>query len=161
MPRRKNLACIRCPTQSVETAQAKACWNGQKCHAKRSYYAKHALNKAKKRSRHRGQRLEAIDIPLFAHTLPPQVLITFYRDRADGPIHAIEFAVVDQGQSLSQVKPIHLKGVPQAKRRSHIHNVLSVLKAQFAQDLTVSQARQPISSCPLCKQQKHEHDTLP
>ena len=76
----------------------------------------------------------------------------FYRDRADGPIHAIEFVVVDDGQTLSRVTPIHLKGVPQTKLRSHIKNVLGVLKAQFGQDVSVSQSRQPTSLCPLCHQ---------
>ena len=79
--------------------------------------------------------------------------MTFYRDRADGPIHALEFAVLDQGQAISSVKPIHLKGVPQAKLRSHIKNVLGVLNAQFGQELAVSQGRQPVAMCPLCQQE--------
>ena len=50
--------------------------------------------------------------------------MTFFRDRADGPIHAISFSVVDDGVTVASVKAIHLKGVPQAKLRKHIKNVL-------------------------------------
>ncbi len=151
MPRRKNPECLRCAAQSVEVAQAKPCWKGQACHSRRSYYAKHPQNKAKKRGRHRAIRVKALDIPLYGHELPPEILMTFYRDRADGPIHAIEFAVIDQGKAISKVEPIHLKGVPQTKLRSHIKNVLGVLSAQFGQELTVCQGRQPVDMCPLCQ----------
>ena len=156
MPRRKNSECIRCAALSVEEAQAKPCWNGQTCHSRRSYYAKHAVNKAKKRNRQRKQRIEVLDIPLFDHQPALEVLMTFYRDRADGPIHAVEFTVVDDGQTLKRVKPIHLKGVPQSKLRSHIKNVIALLKAQFGHQLSVAQDKQPISLCPLCHQKK-EH----
>ncbi|WP_228025312.1 hypothetical protein [cf. Phormidesmis sp. LEGE 11477] len=158
MPRRKNPECIRCAAQSVEVAQQKPCWKGQTCRSKRSYYANHSVNKAKKRSKQRRQRVQTLDIPLFGHDLPPEVSMIFYRDRADGPIHAIEFVVVDDGQTLSRVNPIHLKGVPQTKLRSHIKNVLGVLKAQFGQDIRISQSRQPASLCPLCQQSGEETD---
>lgn len=80
--------------------------------------------------------------------------MTFYRDRADGPIHALEFAVIDQGETVANVNAIHLKGVPQAKLRSHIKSVLAILNAQFGPDLNVSQSRQPASLCPLCLQEQ-------
>lgn len=69
---------------------------------------------------------------------------------ADEPIHAVEFSVIEQGETVSRVEAIHLKGVPQAKLRLHIKNVLGVLKAQFGQELAVSQGRQPVKLCPLC-----------
>ncbi|WP_227500088.1 hypothetical protein [Synechococcus sp. PCC 7335] len=156
MPRRRNPECVRCAAQSVEVAQAKSCWNGQACHSKRSYYSNHALNKAKKRTRQRRQRIQSLDIPLFGYDLPPEVSMVLYRDRADGPIHAIEFIVVEDGQTLSRVTPIHLNGVPQTKLRSHIRNVISLLKAQFGQNIRISQSRQPTSLCPLCLQTEDE-----
>ena len=153
MPKRANPECQRCAAQSAEVAQAKSCWKGQPCHSKRSYYAKHSVNKAKKLGRHRAnraQQLTELDIPLYDHQPVPEVLITFYRDRADGPIHAVEFSVIDQGKAISQVRAIHLKGVPQAKLRSHIKNVLGLLNAQFGAELPVSKGRQPSALCPLC-----------
>ena len=158
MPRRKNLDCQRCAADSIEVAKAKTCWdalNPKTCRSKRAYYKKHSVNKAKKRSKQQSNRVERVkelDIPIFGHDLPPEVSMIFYRDRADGPIHAIEFVVVDGGQTISRVSPVHLKGVPQTKLRSHIKNVLGVLKAQFGQDIRVSQSRQPASLCPLCQQ---------
>ena len=76
--------------------------------------------------------------------------MTFYRDRADGPIHAVAFSVVEDGVAVATVKPIHFKGVPQSKLRKHIKNVLGVLNAQFAQELPVSKDKLPVKLCPLC-----------
>ena len=76
--------------------------------------------------------------------------MTFYRNTANGPIHAVEFSVVDEGETISRVEAIHLKGVPQAKLRQHIQNVLGVLKAEFGQNVSVVQGRQPVILCPLC-----------
>ena len=84
--------------------------------------------------------------------------MNFYRDRADGPIHAVEFSVIEEGRAIALVKAIHLKGVPQAKLRSHIKNVLGVLNAQFGGVLPVSKGRQPAMLCPLCRKQEGEHD---
>ena len=77
--------------------------------------------------------------------------MVFYRDRADGPIHAIEFCVTSNGKLVKRVKPKHLKGVPQRQLRSHIKQVIGVLKAQFGDELLVSEARQPVKMCPLCQ----------
>lgn len=150
MPRRRNPECQRCAAQSVEEAQAKPCWNGQACHSRRSYYLKHPENKAKKRGRNRAARVKTLKVPLFGQRQPPEVLMTFYRDRADGPIHAVEFSVLEQGETISRVEAIHLKGVHQAKLRQHIKNVLGVFRAQFGQDMTVGQGRQPARLCPIC-----------
>ncbi|MGC1309361.1 MAG: hypothetical protein WA885_19240 [Phormidesmis sp.] len=156
MPRRKNPACISCAADSIEVAQAKSCWdteNPKTCRSKRTYYKKHSVNKAKKRSKQRGDRVEKIkelDIPLFGLQTTPEVLMTFFRDRADGPIHAISFSVVEDGKTVTNVKPIHLKGVPQSKLRRHIKNVLGVLNAQFGHELPVNKDKQPVKLCPLC-----------
>lgn len=156
MPRRKNLDCQRCAADSIEVAKAKPCWdteNPKTCRSKRAYYKKHSLNKAKKRSKHRSDRVERVkelDIPLFGLQTSPEVLMTFYRDRTDGPIHAIAFSVVEDGGAVATVKPIHLKGVPQSKLRRHIKNVLGILNAQFGQELPMNKDRQPAKLCPLC-----------
>ncbi len=157
MPRSKNRQCQHCAAQSIDFAKAQPCWVSNTCRAKRSYYKHRATNLAKKRSKQRSNRVEQVktlDIPLFNRQPAPEVLMTFYRDRADGPIHALEFVVIDQGETVANVNAIHLKGVPQAKLRSHIKSVLGILNAQFGPDLNVSQSRQPASLCPLCLQEQ-------
>lgn len=89
-------------------------------------------------------------MPLTEQLLPAEILMTFYRDRADSPIHAIEFSVIDKGKTVGRVEAIHLKGVPQAKLRQHIQNVLAELKAEFGQTASVAKERHPIVLCPLC-----------
>ena len=82
--------------------------------------------------------------------------MTFYRDQADGPIHAVAFSVVEDGVAVATVKTIHLKGVPQSKLRKHIKNVLGVLNAQFDPELPVSKDKQPVRLCPLCLKSEGE-----
>ena len=162
MPRRKNLDCQRCAADPIEVAKAKPCWdtdNPKTCRSKRAYYKKHSVNKAKKRSKQRSVRVKQVkelDIPLFGVKTTPEVIMTFYRDRADGPIHAISFSVLEDGGAVANVKPIHLKGVPQSKLRKHIKNVLGVLNAQFGQELPVSKDKQPVKLCPLCLEKGEE-----
>lgn len=156
MPRRKSTDCQRCAADSIEVAKAKPCWdieNPKTCRSKRAYYKKHSVNKAKKRSKQRSDRalqVKELDIPIFGLQTTPEIIMIFYRDRADGPIHAVSFSVVEGGMTVATVRPIHLKGVPQSKLRRHIKNVLGVLNAQFGQELPVSQDRQPLKLCPLC-----------
>lgn len=95
-------------------------------------------------------KVEVVDFPLLGHSEPPEVSMVFYRDRADGPIHAIEFCVTENGQLVKRVKPKHLKGVPQRQLRAHIKQVIGLLKAEFGDELLVSEARQPVKMCPLC-----------
>ena len=84
--------------------------------------------------------------------------MTFYRDRADGPIHAVEFAVIEEGQAISTVKPVHLKGVPQTQLRRHIKQTLAILNAQFGSEMSVSKDRLPVKLCPLCLEKEAEDD---
>jgi len=95
--------------------------------------------------------VEVVEFPLLGHSEPPEVSMIFYRDRADGPIHAIEFCVTRNGVLMKKVKPKHLKGVPQRQLRSHIKQVIGLLKAEFGDELLVSEARQPTKMCPLCQ----------
>ena len=163
MPRKKNLICQRCAAESIDIAKEKPCWVGKTCRARRSYYKHRAQNLSKKRTRQRTARVqerladgqqahevEVVDFPLLGYAEPPEVSMVFYRDRADGPIHAIEFCVTDKGELVKKIKPKHLKGVPQRQLRAHIKQVIALLKAEFGEDLLVSEARQPVKLCPLC-----------
>lgn len=157
MPRKKNSLCQRCAAQSIDIAKAQPCWVSKTCRARRSYYKHRPANIAKKRSKQRRDRGQEVDLPLLGYTEPAEVQMVFYRDRSDGPIHAIEFWVTDKGEVVKKVKPKHLKGVPQRQLRGHIKQVISVLKAEFGDDLLVSETRQPTRLCPLCAAEKaHE-----
>lgn len=60
---------------------------------------------------------EEVDFSLLAYSEPPDVTRVFYRDRADGPIHATDFCVTENGKTVKKVKPKHLRGVPQRQLR--------------------------------------------
>ena len=42
--------------------------------------------------------------------------MTFYRDRADGPIHTVEFTGIECGKSVGRVSPIYPKSQPSSQR---------------------------------------------
>ena len=91
-----------------------------------------SLRKGRRQRSAKGQaKVEEVDFPLLGYTEPPEVAMVFYRDRADGPIHAISFCVTDKGQVVKKVKPKHLKGVPQRQLRAHIKQVIGLLKVEF------------------------------
>ena len=157
MPRKKNTQCQRCAAQSIDFAKAQPCWVSKTCRARRSYYKHRPQNIAKKRTRQRCDRVQEVDFPLLGYTEPPEVAMVFYRDRADGPIHAIEFCVTENGAVVKKVKPKHLKGVPQRQLRAHIKQVIGLLKVEFGEELIVREARQPVRLCPLCAlENQHE-----
>ena len=158
MPRKKNTLCQSCAAQSIDIAKDKPCWRDKTCRARRSYYKHRPANIAKKRTKQRVDRVKEVDFPLLGYTEPPEVAMVFYRDRADGPIHAIEFYVTDNGEVVKKVKPKHLKGVPQRQLRSHIKQVIALLKAEFGDDLLVTEVRQPTKLCPLCAAEMDVHD---
>ena len=154
MPRRINPKCRSCAADPIEVAEAKDCWNTdnpQLCHNRRSYYRNQAVYKAKKRSKQRAERVQSVDFPLLGYSVPPVAQLVMYRDRADGPIHAIEFLVVKQGKLVKRVEPKHLKGVPQRQLRTHIQQVIGLLKAEFGDEMRVEQSRLPSRNCPICR----------
>ena len=157
MPRKKNAQCQSCAAQSIDIAKEKPCWVSKTCRARRSYYKHRPANIAKKRTKQRSDRVEEVDFPLLGYTEPPELAMVFYRDRSDGPIHAIEFCVTDNGEVVKRVKPKHLKGVPQRQLRSHIKQVIALLKTEFGDELIVTEVRQPVKLCPLCSQERDAH----
>jgi hypothetical protein len=171
MARHENADCKRCSAQSAQLARQRPCWNHQNpqtCHSARSYYKRQEVNKAKKRSQHRGDRIDSLKgdqgedmviLPL-RYSEPPEVQILFFQDRADGRKHALQFTVLDGGQKIDGVKAIHLKGMGQKALRSHIKNVLGILAAKHHTEFAVSTARQATKFCPLCFKQRieSEHD---
>ena len=56
-----------------------------------------------KRPKHRSDRVEPgkeLDTPLFGLQSTPEGLITFFRNRTNGPIHDLAFSVVEDGMTV-------------------------------------------------------------
>lgn len=166
MPREINIECLNCASQSIAEAKAKPCWSDKTCRSTRSYYKNRPAIIAKKRARQRNSssrgdsnrsssQVQEVDFPILGFSPSPEMTMVFYRDRANGPIHAIEFYVVDEeGELIKKVKPSHLKGVTQRQLRSHIKQVIGVLEAELGRKLMVSETRQPVKLCPICATEK-------
>ncbi|MEO0519145.1 MAG: hypothetical protein AAF171_17790 [Cyanobacteria bacterium P01_A01_bin.116] len=170
MARDENADCKGCSAQSIKVARAKPCFdhdNPQSCYSARSYYKRQEVNKAKKRSKHRAERVALLQqegsqgqkrrgpvedmeiLPVGYHD-PPEVQLLFFQDRADGKRHALQFTAFDRGEKIDGVKAIHLKGMSQKALRRHINNVLGILSAKHGTEFAVTTARQATKFCPLC-----------
>ncbi|WP_144405726.1 hypothetical protein [Aliterella atlantica] len=85
--------CRQCSKLSVESAIARHgesgdnCWVGERCHKRRTYYRKRKLYNRNRRLKYQGLKESAAqltDIPTV-----PAVVVYFYRQRKDEPLHAL------------------------------------------------------------------------
>ena len=104
MPRPISEKCRRCAKQAVAIAQQKDCWEGQKCHVRRSNYKKRDLRNRQRRKEYRIHQgvtpSEAEVLSSNGEKAPTQVLtipvpesvaavIHLYRQNKIAPLHAI------------------------------------------------------------------------
>ena len=151
-----NRKCEGCAAQkSHEEAQQRPCWVGTKCVARRSHYRNRADRLAKKRAgyvRGRIQAIKRLDLPLDGYEPIPEAKVIYWRDRADGPIHAIGINVYEDGELAAKVEPKHCRGMHQNKLRRTLTQWQQLLSVQHGGKLQWSQVRLPAAQCPLCEE---------
>ena len=155
MARPVNRKCRDCAAQkSHEEAQERSCWNASVCVARRSHYRNRADRLAKKKAgyvRGRIQAVKRLQLPLDGYTPIPEAKVIYWRDRADGPIHAIGINVYEDGKLTAQVEPEHCRGMHQNRFRKTLMQWQQVLTVQHGGKLKWSQMRLPVAQCPLCE----------
>jgi hypothetical protein len=78
--------------------------------------------------------------------------IVFYRDVADGPIHAVGIEVYDGGELITTVEPKHCKGMHQNKLRGVLQQWIGVVKVRHGAGTVMREVRVPVALCPLCQE---------
>ena len=111
MPSRSRERCRQCSKLSLEQALQKhgpegtGCWEGEPCHKRRTYYKNRERYNRSRRIKYNvdleeATQLEGVSIPSI-----PAVVIYFYRQRKDDPLHAIR-ADLWVGQQKKATYPI-------------------------------------------------------
>lgn len=158
MARAVNRKCQSCAAnKSHEEAQARSCWVAKTCVARRSHYRNRSDRLAKKQAgyvRERVQEVKRLDLPLLGYEQPCIAHIVFYRDSADGSIHAVSIKVYDNGKPVTQVEPKHCKGMHQDKLRGKLEQWVGVVKANYGANTVIREVRVPVALCPLCQEAK-------
>jgi hypothetical protein len=119
MPKKVAHNCFQCSKLSHDEAQAKSCWDADRCPNRRHYQRNKERISQQRRSLKSQTKLSdytekptanqprtiAIDPPLGT-----AASIIFYRERQDSPVHAIAAEVWQGNNKILAVQPIHCLG---------------------------------------------------
>lgn len=137
MPAKTSEKCRQCSKLSVESAiarhgeQGDGCWAGERCHKRRTYYRKGDLYNRNRRLKYRFEKeaaaqLESIDIPTI-----PALVIYFFRQRKDEPLHAMSVELWIGQQKKVKSEPVHTLGWKETQVREYITNAIAHFSRQY------------------------------
>lgn len=160
MPTRTSDKCRQCSKLTVATAiarhgeQGDGCWAGELCHKRRTYYKKRDLYNRNRRLKYRGEKESAAqltDIPIV-----PAVVVYFYRQRKDEPLHAMSVELWVGQQKKATREPVHTLGWKEAHVREYITSAIFLFNQQYevsisgiAATVELSPCLCPLDPCPL------------
>ncbi|MBW4552114.1 MAG: hypothetical protein KME35_13550 [Aphanocapsa sp. GSE-SYN-MK-11-07L] len=157
MPKSQSEKCHRCAKLSIEAAIARhgptgtGCWQGDKCHKRRTYYRNRDRYNQVKRQLYRQSTGKE---PVVLAIAPPVVAsaeLHLYRGRVDAPLHAIGAELRRGDQVIFTIEPIHDQGLSAAQVKVFIKQVLQAFSEQVGVELgkfEVQQERSP-GMCPI------------
>jgi hypothetical protein len=157
--------CFQCSKLSNGEAQAKSCWDADRCPNRRHYQRnKERISQQRKTQAKLSDRPEestaiasettiAID-----HPIGTTASIIFYRERQDAPVHAIAAEVWQGNRKVLNVKPMHCLGLSPAQVVQMMAEILKACSVEldvelskFASKVELHPSLCPIRPCPLCK----------
>jgi hypothetical protein len=178
MPKKVAHNCFQCSKLSHDEAQAKSCWDADRCPNRRHYQR----NKERISQQRRSLRTHAqlSDYPETSTTtaiasLAPKVIasgitiainhpigtaasIIFYRERQDAPVHAIAAEIWQGSRKVLNVKPMHCLGLSPSQVVGMMADILKacsteldVEMSKFASKVELHPSLCPIRPCPLCE----------
>ncbi|NJN23629.1 MAG: hypothetical protein HC810_03540 [Acaryochloridaceae cyanobacterium RL_2_7] len=163
--------CRRCAKLPVEKAKTKECWEGQKCHVRRSNYKKRDLRNRQRRKQYRVNQgvvpaeaevmsaagevttTQVIEVPV-----PQSVgaIVHFWRQNQSAPLHAIGFELYRNGVKTVEVPPVHTIGWDKEQVKQYMRDVLRSLSQHVGQEINKFEAQVEhspetcqIEDCPL------------
>ena len=156
MPRPISEKCRRCAKQAVAIAQEKDCWEGQKCHVRRSNYKKREFRNRQRRQHYRINQgatpAEAEVLSAAGEKTPIQVLtipvpesvaavIHLYRQNKTAPLHAIAAELLRNGEKVVMVEPVHTLGWTTAQVKAYMRDILRAFSKHVGQELVTYEAQ--------------------
>jgi hypothetical protein len=159
VPKKVAHNCFQCSKLSHDKAQAKSCWDADRCPNRRHYQRnKERISQQRRSNRPEkptadNQRTIAID-----HPIVTAASIIFYRERQDAPVHAIAAEVWHGSNKVLGVQPIHCLGLSPAQVVEVMTEILracstelEVSLSKFASKVELHPSLCPIRPCPLCE----------
>jgi hypothetical protein len=168
VPKPVSEKCRLCAKLTATEAIAKhgstgtGCWDGDKCHKRRTYYRNRERYNTTKRIQYRG--VEGIAVQPTGQTAvlavaPPTVpaaVLHLYRERVDDPLHAIGAELWLGQNKVAQIEPVHTMGLLPAQVKAFLKEVLVSFSRQAGSSITqfevqteLSPQACPIRPCPL------------
>jgi hypothetical protein len=159
MPKKVAHNCFQCSKLSHDEAQAKSCWDADRCPNRRHYQR----NKERISQQRRSSRTEkpTADNPRTIAIDPPigtAASIIFYRERQDAPVHALAAEVWQGSNKVLAVHPIHCLGLSPAQVLEIMTEILKACSAElnvelgkFTSKVELHPSLCPIRPCPLCE----------
>ena len=137
MPAKASDKCRQCSKLSVKGAiahhgtEGDGCWAGEPCHKRRTYYKKRDLYNRNRRLKYHGEKesaaqLNSIDIPTV-----PAVIVYFYRQRKDEPLHALSVELWVGQHKKAVREPVHTLGWKEANGREDIKSAIASFSQQY------------------------------
>ena len=139
MPSRGSDKCRQCSKLSLDQALEKhgslgdGCWEGTPCNKRRTYYRHRDRYNRSRRLKYVGdkesaQKLDGISIPTI-----PAVVIHFYRQRKDEPLHALGIELWVGQQKKAAIEAVHTLGWTEGQVKAYIRDAI----VQFSQNYLV------------------------
>jgi hypothetical protein len=178
MPKKVAHNCFQCSKLSHDEAQAKSCWDADRCPNRRHYQRnKERISQQRRSLRTQAQLSDyteqstttaitssttiAID-----HPIGTAASIIFYRERQDAPVHAIAAEVWQGNRKVLNVKPMHCLGLSPAQVVGMMadilkacSNELNVELGRFASKVELHPSLCPIRPCLLCERNPSTNNT--
>ena len=117
MPARGSDKCRLCSKLSLEQALQKHggsdgtnCWEGEPCHKRRTYYKNRERYNRSRRIKYNADKEEATQLKGVSIPKIQAVVICFYRQRKDDPLHAIRADLWVGQQKKASYPTVHTLG---------------------------------------------------
>jgi hypothetical protein len=178
MPKKVAHNCFQCSKLSHDEAQAKSCWDADRCPNRRHYQRNKERISQQRRSLKTQAQLSdyteqsttvaiasgstiAID-----HPIGTAASIIFYRERQDAPVHAIAAEVWQSNRKVLNVKPMHCLGLSPSQVVGMMADILKACSTEldvelgkFASKVELHPSLCPIRPCPLCERNPSTNNT--
>ena len=106
------------------------CWAGEPCHKRRTYYKKRDLYNRNHRLKYREEKESAAQLNFITIPTVPTVIIYFYRQRKDKPLHVLSVELWVGQQKKAVREPVHTLGWKEANVREYIKSAIAQARTQ-------------------------------
>ena len=162
MPTTASDKCRQCSKLSVENAIAlhgesgDGCWSGELCHKRRTYYKKRDLYNRNRRLKYQGEKESAAQLDFTDIPTVPAIIVYFYRQRKDEPLHAVSVELWIGQQRKVVREPVHTLGWTGAHVKEYITGAIALFTKQYevsvngvAATVELNPGLCPLNPCPL------------